>query len=115
MSELGYRMSRTFVDRSRHFSALHMNNRNIHVGGGYNCRQRFVTITDYKNNRRCKAMEFASESRHAYSYGFGHSHGCGSLKLHLNRAVDREAIALGFLYGLAKSAQLHRTGDNSLE
>jgi hypothetical protein len=115
MSELGYGMSRTLIDRSRHFSALHMNNRNIHVGGGYNCRQCFVTISDYKNNRRCKAIEFASESNHADSYGFGHCHRSGSLKLHLNRAVDCEAIALDFSYWLVEPPQLHRTGGNSLE
>src|ERR1043166_7004380 len=71
MRKLCNRVARAFVNRSGNFSALNVDDTDIHIGSSNGGRKGFISITDQKHEIRFEALKFAGKFHDAKAYRLG--------------------------------------------
>ena len=113
--ELRDRVPRALVDRARHFAALQMHDAQIEVRRRNRRGERLVAIADQQYEIGAQALQFVSELDHAEANRLCHRYRRRALELHVDFAVDLEAVFPQDLDGPAEAFEHHRSSGQNGE
>src|SRR6266446_992584 len=108
-------MPGAFVNGSGDFPALDVSDTEVHIGRSNGRGQSLIAIADEQHQVRFEALKFIGKFHHTKADRFGHRGWGGAFQLHINLAVDVEAVLPHDLHGLLKTLQNHRAGGKHLQ
>jgi hypothetical protein len=115
VGELRHGMAHLLVDRSGDLAALHVRERDVHVGSGDRGGQRLVAVGDGNHDVGAQVVQHRGQLQDAEAGGLGHRRGILALEHDEDLGVDAEAVALHVADGAAVAIEQRRRGDDELQ
>src|SRR5215471_436742 len=115
VGEFTYGMPGAFVNGSGDFPTLDVGNTEVHIGRRQSRRQSFIAIADEQHQVWFEALKFIGKFHHTKADRFGHRGWGRAFQLHINLAVDVEAVLPYDFHGLLKTFQHHRASGKHLQ